>query len=365
MTRLFIFGYIRKKCCMKRTAGIFTASSLNASPLSIRFWKIVQLLFWCVGIGLMLTMLFVPALGVTLFWNILIPLAPALLVMCTGIWRNICPLATTSLIPEKLGISKKKKLSFDQQQTLNIFGVTALFIIIPLRHVLFDISGQATATIIFAISVVAVSAGIIFESKSGWCAGLCPIHAVEKLYGSKVAFSLPNAHCNTCVKCSVPCPDSTKNLTPLSLKSSKSKVVEILLAGAFPGYIWGWFQVPDYMPGFPLKDYFSVYTFPLLGGIVTLLSYLAAKRLLKKNSKLVIRLFAAAAVSCYYWFRLPQLFGFSNVATNGVLIDLNGHLSIWSIYIVRLTTTFLFMWWMVFANVKEKSWTVRPAYAVE
>ncbi len=338
---------------MRKTEKFFTA---------FLFWKIIQILFWFVGIGLLTIMLFFPPLGVTLFWNVLIPVAPALLVIGTGIWRNICPLATTAMIPDRLSISKKKQLTFSQQQTLHLFGVIALLLIIPLRHVLFDISGQATALIIMSLSLVAVTSGLIFESKSAWCSGLCPVHPVEKLYGSRVAFSLPNVQCNTCVKCSVPCPDSTKSMTTSAVKSTSSKLCETLMAGAFPGYIWGWFHVPDYTASFAVRNYYTVYEYPLLGGLITLLLYLILKKRFRENKKLVVNFFAAAAVSCYYWFRLPQLLGFSNLESNGILVNLTGYLPVWSMTILNLATTIFFVWWMVIANKRDRSWSVRPAY---
>ena len=333
-----------------------------SSTYSLLFWKIVKTLFWFVGVDLLLIMLFYPSLGITLFWNILIPAAPALFVFCTGIWRNICPLATTSMMPDKLGFSQKKKLTPTQQQTLNLLGVVMLFLIIPLRHVVFNMSGQATALFIISLSIIAFSAGWIFESKSAWCSGFCPVHAVEKFYGSNPVLSLPNAQCNTCVKCSVPCPDSTKNFSPTTSKSIKSKVTEMLLVGGFPGYIWGWFHVPDYPLSFALHQYYNVYAYPAIGGLITFCLYILLKNCFQNNRRLIMNLFAAAAVSCYYWFRLPQLFGFSNLETNGVLVNLKGYLPGWSMSILNLVTTAFFVWWMVIANKKYKSWSARPAY---
>lgn len=350
---------------MKKTAMVsLSSSSVVSSSSGLLYWKIIQTLFWFTGIGLLLCMLFLPPVGVTLFWNILIPVAPALLVIATGVWRNICPLATTALLPDRFGLSKKKKLSASQRNRLNMIGLIALLLIIPLRHVLFNTNGQATALLIISLGVIAVITGFIYERKSAWCSGFCPVHPVEKLYGSGVAFSLPNAHCNECVKCTVPCPDSTGNMTPLATpESTTSKAAEILLAGVFPGYIWGWFQLPDYTGPAAWENLPIVYGYPLLGGMVTLLLYLVLKKRFRNNKKAIINLFAAAAVSCYYWFRLPQLFGFSSMHTNGVLIDLTGYLPVWSMSVLNLATTAFFLWWMVIRNKAIRSWSIRPAYA--
>jgi hypothetical protein len=349
---------------MIRTSSLRTSSAAAVSSSALLYWKIIQTLFWFIGIGLLLCMLFLPPVGVTLFWNILIPVAPALLVIATGVWRNICPLATTALIPDRFGLSKKKKLSFSQRNRLNLIGVIALLLIIPLRHVLFNTNGQATAFIIISIGVIAVITGFIYERKSAWCSGLCPVHPVEKLYGSRVAFSLPNAHCNECVKCTIPCPDSTVNMTPLALPmSTTSKTAEILLVGAFPGYIWGWFHVLDYTGVAGWQNLYIVYGYPVMGAVVTLLLYLVLKKRFQNSKKVIISLFAAAAVSCYYWFRLPQLFGFSPMHSNGTLINLTGYLPAWSMSVLNLATTAFFLWWMVIGNKVRRSWSRRPAYA--
>jgi len=310
-------------------------------------------------------MLFFPPIGVILFWNILIPLAPALLIVGTGVWRNVCPLGTTALLPDRLGFSKKIKLSSSQQSTLSLVGVVMLLLIIPLRHILFNTDGQATAVIIIALCVNALIAGFLFERKSGWCSGLCPVHPVEKLYGSDVAFSLPNAHCNQCVKCSVPCPDSTPNVRPfLSQNSGVAKATELLLVGGFPGYVWGWFQVPDYSSNQGWQNLSIVFGYPLLGAAVTIFFYILLNRFFQRHNKRVITsLFAAAAVSCYYWFRLPILFGFGKLDTNGMLVDLSNLLPYWSMFVLNIITTGFFFWWKIIRKKSKISWSIRPAYA--
>lgn len=353
---------------MKRN---FSEASIGVDALpsagTLLFWKILQALFWLIGIALLLIMLFAPPVGVTLFWNILIPVAPALLVVGTGVWRNVCPLGTTALLPNRIGFSKKMKLSSPMQSVFHLIAVISLLLIIPLRHVLFNNNGQATAVIILMLAVPALLMGFIYERKSGWCSGLCPVHPVEKLYGSRVAFSLPNAHCNECVKCSVPCPDSTPDNKPFLSDGSKlTKATELLLVGGFPGYVWGWFQVPDYTGSAGWQNLPAVYGYPLLGAAVTILLYVLLNWFFQgQNKRTIISLFAATAVSCYYWFRLPMLFGFGELQTNGTLIDLSNNLPYWSMSVLNIVTTGFFFWWMVIRKKSKLSWSVRPEYAVK
>lgn len=358
--------FLSKYCLMKKTYSLAATPYAGVNPnIKLQYWKIIQTLFWFIGIILLLIMFFEPSVGTMLFWNILIPAAPALLVVASGVWRNICPLATTALLPDRFGLSKKKKLSVSQRNWFNLAGVTALFLIIPLRHVLFNNNGQATAFIIILLGIAALITGFVYERKSAWCSGLCPIHGVEKLYGTGVAFTVPNAQCNECVKCSVPCPDSTPNVNPLTLKKSvKSKAIEYMIVGAFPGYIWGWFQVPDFQPGKGWKYLDIVYGYPVMGAIATLILYLFVIELSGHSKrKQIVNIFAAAAVSCYYWFRLPLLFGFKKVNFISTLVDLSNSLPYWSMTVLNLLTTAFFVWWIVIRKKTKRSWSIRPEYA--
>ena len=174
------------------------------SKKSILIWRIVQTLIWIVGVIILFNLIFYPTIGIHLFWNILIPVAPILLVVAVGVWRNICPLASTALFPRHLELSKRKKLSIEQTGKFNLIAVIALFVIVPLRHAIFDMNGPATAILILSLGLIAVILSFFYEWKSAWCSGLCPIHPVEKLYGLKNKLSLPNAHCNECFRCVTP-----------------------------------------------------------------------------------------------------------------------------------------------------------------
>jgi hypothetical protein len=100
-------------------------SGIQLSSRSILIWRIAQAAVWLMGAAILFCLLFFPSLGVLLFWNILIPVAPALFVIGTGVWRNVCPLATTNLLPRHLGLSKRKRLSATQLGKLNLIAVIA------------------------------------------------------------------------------------------------------------------------------------------------------------------------------------------------------------------------------------------------
>jgi NAD-dependent dihydropyrimidine dehydrogenase PreA subunit len=335
------------------------------SPKTIREWRFAQLVFWLIGVFILTCLLFYPSLGITLFWNILIPVAPALFVIGLGIWRNVCPLATTVLLPRHYGMSKKRILSPKESGMLNIMAVLLLFIIVPLRHALFNSSGKATGLLIISMALTGMVLSLFFEWKSAWCSGLCPVHPVEKLYGGNTSASFPNAHCHQCMNCVKPCPDSTPNIHPESSHKTRYHTLSgQLITGGLPGFIWGWFHVPDEKNSASVHTLMSVYFWPLLGLFCTLLLYMALKSLCRQDQKrLLVGTFAAAGVSCYYWFRIPALFGFGYEGNDGLLVNLRNIIPAWVITLSTVVTTTFFFYWLVIRNPNKKSWVIRPTFA--
>ncbi len=90
---------------------------------------------------------------------------------------------------------------------------------------------------------------------------------------------------------------------------------------------------------------------------------LVLKRFIQE--RILIAVFSAAAVSCYYWFRLPALFGWGFFPGDGMLVDLTGVLPEWAITVMVVVLTLFFFWWIVFSKQLKISWVIRPAYAME
>jgi hypothetical protein len=296
----------------------------------------------------------------------LIPAAPLLLVVFTGVWRNVCPMATNALLPRHSGLSKRKRLSTKQIALLNLVATISLYLIVPLRHALFNTNGHATAILILIMVALSFLCGFIFEWKSAWCSGLCPVHPVEKLYGLKTMVSVPNAHCAQCRNCVIPCPDSTPNVNPLtSNKTLYQNIAGHLMIGGFPGFVWGWFQVPDHSALKGMQLIAAMYSFPLLSAAASLMLFLLLKKIVGKiNEAILISIFAATAVACYYWFRIPSLIGFGVYHTDGMLINLKSLVPRWIVDVMVATSTVFFFWWIVFRKTNLQSWVVRPEYAL-
>lgn len=337
------------------------------SASSVLAWRIGQAFVWLIGAGLLYCLVFHQSTGLLLFWNILIPLAPALLVVFTGLWRNICPLATTNLLPRHLALSKGKKLTAKQSGILNLVGVIALFTIVPLRHAIFNTNGVATAALIVTLVLAGIIPGLFYEWKSAWCSGLCPIHPVEKLYGGNVLITVPNAHCTNCMNCVVPCPDSTITAHPVSSgKTIYQKLSMFLITGGLPGFIWGWFQVPDEKNTGLTHALLAVYKMPLMGLAFSLTVFFISYNFInRKFEKKLVNFFAAAGVSCYYWYRIPALLGFDKTGGEGLLIDMRGTLPQWSIRLLAAAAVAFFFYWLVIRKQNGKSWLLRPQFGVK
>lgn len=336
----------------------------SPATTTLSIWKLLQLISLTAGLTLFFALIFFPATGLLIFWNILIPVAPALLVLAVGVWRNICPMAMTSLLPRHLGWSKKIVMPTAWQSRLQLAAIVLLYLIVPLRHPVFNENGPATAMLLGGAALTGMAMGLVFDWKSGWCASLCPIHPVEKLYGSNTPLTLANAHCTECVNCSLPCPDSTPGMHPrLAKKNGFQEWSGVLTVGGLPGFIWGWFQVPDAQYTGKLNAVLLAYPLPLLGMTTSLCLYLMLKKYLAtRKERLLVSVFAAAGVSCYYWFRIPALLGFGKFASDGILVSLQGMMPEWTIYMLRLTAVVFFFWWLVFRPRPNGSWLVRPAY---
>ena len=325
-------------------------------------WRVVQAAVWVVGALIVALLIWAPEIGLHAFWNVLIPVAPALVAIAPGLWRNVCPMATNALLLRHLGGSARRKVPDTWQGRLLLVGVVLLYAIVPLRHVVLDLNGPSTAAVILVLAAAAVFMGSRFEWKSGWCSGLCPVHPVERLYGSAPLLTLRNAHCSECFRCVQPCADSTPALDPLSVKNGTARnVAGTLMVGGFAGFIWGWFQVHDYAGNLGWSHLATAYGYPLVGAAVTTALFSALR--LRWDGTLLRRLFAAAAIGCYYWYRLPALFGFGPFPGDGMLVDLTGVLPAWFPAVFRLATTALFAWWLVGRRGVRRAWVVRPEFA--
>jgi hypothetical protein len=331
---------------------VLPANSRTVDPRARRIWLTLQAAMLSVGVVLIGLLLFWPDLGIALMWNLLIPVAPALVTIAPGLWRNICPMATFHMLPQKLGIAQNIRMPEWGAAALGLIGMILLFVVVPMRRIGLNVDGTLTAIMLLTAAAVAGAMGALFEMRSGWCTSLCPIHPVEKLYGTKPAITFKNARCDLCEACSNPCPDSTPAMTPTLTGATKvQQFLGNFLVGSFPGFVWGWFQVPDYPPHqVGSHEIITAYVWPLGACIVSYLVFKIGEHIFryKDDARAILqRVFAAAAISTYYWYRLP--------GPAALLPD-------WFPMISHMVTTPFFFWFLVLRSPKA-SWLKRPVMA--
>jgi hypothetical protein len=78
----------------------------------------------------------------------------------------------------------------------------------------------------------------------------------------------------------------------------------------------------------------------------------------------LVRVFAAAAVSTYYWYRIPALAGFGPHPGTGQLCDLTAVLPDLPM-VSHVVTTAFFVWFLVIRGSSGLSWMMRPHAGVQ
>jgi hypothetical protein len=323
------------------------------SRIELTVWRVLQVALLLVGVGYVFLLTFMPKIGLMLFWTVLIPVAPLLVTVAPGLWRNICPMATVGLLPRMFGFSMQIKMPDHVAAALRFLGVVGLYVIVPLRQVLLNVNGPAAAFMLVAAAVVAFLMGIVFQWRSGWCTSLCPIHPVEKHYGTSPIYEFKNARCSACQNCSNPCPDSTAGMTagvtgPTWLEAKTG----YFLIASFWGFVWGWYQVQNYEGRVGMAEIVNTYVWPLGGALVSLVVFRILDLLFRESPQVRVilgRIFAAGAVGTYYWYVLPSVF----VKHTGLQLP-------WFPLASHIVTSAFFFWYLVLRPVSGKCWLTRP-----
>jgi hypothetical protein len=345
---------------IQKNSGYGAASA--ASP-ALSAWRTVQYVLLLGGFMLVATLVYQPEVGLDILWNMLIPVAPALVVIAPGLWRNICPMATFALLPRRFGFSRRAIPAPRHAAWLAAVGLVALVAIVPLRHLSLNTGGPATAAMLVVAASAAFLMGVFYEWRSAWCNSLCPIHPAEKLYGLMPAITVPNARCDDCRHCTAPCPDSALSMSPAVTGPGRvEKAVGHFMVGGFAGFIWGWYRIPDYRTAVGAAEMISAYAWPFGCALVTLALYAFAYRRFcatPAERRLLVKLFATAAVCTYYWYRIPLLAGFGPHPGSGMLWDLHRTLPDLSLVSRTLTTSF-FIWFILLRDDPRARWMERP-----
>lgn len=133
------------------------------------------------------------------------------------------------------------------------------------------------------------------------------------------------------------------------------------MTGGFAGFVWGWHQVGDLTGPASAGAIAQAYAWPFAGGALSLLLYLALDHGLPALSRRqLVKVFAWAAVTLYYWYRLPALMGFGAHPGTGMLVDWTSQ-GEWLAWSVQAGSTIFLTWFMLIRKASAGSWLLRPA----
>ncbi len=247
-----------------------------------------------------------PEMTLRLFWNVIVPLVPASLLVTPDLWRNLCPLATAHMALNRTGTTK---LATGALPWTGAGAVALLFLLVPARHFVFNTNGLALAAVILAVLAAALALGAFVDAKGGFCNAVCPVLPVERLYGHDPLFRVGNPRCLPCSLCTQRgCIDLGPNRAALTALANRDKAEADALtfartpfgvfAAAFPGFIIGYFTASDV----PLAQAGATYLHVGIWTLGSTVVALAAVQLLPITRRQAVKAIAAAAVSLYYWY---------------------------------------------------------------
>lgn len=246
--------------------------------------------------------------SIEVFWNVVVPLLPAVFLISPMIWRNVCPLATINRFTADRFTARLPTAQW--LRWAPAAGIALLYSLVPARRFLLNHDAAALATLLAIVGILPVIGGLLFEGKSGFCNGVCPVLPVERLYGQQPLTEVTNARCAPCTRCTDSgCIDlaADKSIAQTFGKSRKSPRWVLtpfgLFVASFPGFVYGYFTAPEGSLSSAPAIYGHVFLWAAVSTTITVVIALA----LPRHSKQIALVSGAAAASAYYAFATPAL----------------------------------------------------------
>ena len=218
------------------------------SRLSLSAWRAIRTVVWLGALVVAGLLIAVPDTGLKVFWKAVIPVLPVLFMVAPGVWRNICPLATSNQTPRLLGITKGLNPPKWLKEYGYVIAVSGFIGFVLLRKVGLDDSGPLSALLLLGAMTGAFAGGMVLKGKSGWCSTVCPLLPVQRIYGQTPFALVGNNHCQPCVGCAKSCYDFNPRaayLADLNDADGYWSGYRKFFVGAFPGLILGFFETAD------------------------------------------------------------------------------------------------------------------------
>ncbi len=307
---------------------------------SATLWRVAQAITLVVTLALVYALVVTPESALGLLWNVAIPVLPATFLVTPIIWRSICPLATANMLSN--GLVGRRRLGRKAARSAGLVGLFLLAVLVPARLILLNDSGIVMAVLIAALLIGALVTGAFFDAKAGFCNAVCPVLAVERLYGQRPLLNVRNPRCPDCTLCtSRGCIDLAADKALRHAIGPKTSGHRWLLepygvfAAAFPGFVLGYFSTDGVVAGGSyLSSVISVYGSVIGYALCSWIVVAAGVRLLRIRSGFALPILAGLAAAIYYWF--------ASVTTAGYL---GGGES--DIVAIRVAALALIAWWLL------------------
>ncbi len=261
-----------------------------------------------------------PGATLPLFWNVVLPLVPASLLVSPGLWRGVCPVATLSMWSSRPGAPRIAELP---SRSIDVAAVALLFAIVPARHLLWNQSGMAFVGLLLVVGLLALGTGRLGTMKAGFCNAICPVLPVERLYGQAPLFHTPNARCAPCTLCTVRgCMDLVPTKAVAQVLGPDRRNTRWLgtgfgfFAAAFPGFILAYGLTPDG----PLSAAGTVYGVMVVAVLASWALVAAVCVVGNVPARSMIPGLAAVSLGLYYWFASPGFMTSLGIPEGGVVV---------------------------------------------
>jgi NADPH-dependent 2,4-dienoyl-CoA reductase/sulfur reductase-like enzyme/ferredoxin len=275
------------------------------SLISVRAWWLIRAAVLAVTLSVVALLWVDPPVGLRIFWGVAIPLLPIFFFLAPGVWRNICPLASSNQLPRALKWTRAMTPPQWLKRSSYAISISFFVLFVSLRKLGLQTSGLWTGALLLAVIASAFTGGMIFKGKSGWCSSICPLLPVQRVYGQTPFLLVANTHCQPCVGCTKNCYDFNPKvayLADLHAESSWSAGRKYFIA-AFPGLILGFFKVPSV----PVASVGLIYGELALYVAASLAVFFLLDSFIGVSTHKLTTLYAVAALNIFYWFAFPVM----------------------------------------------------------
>lgn len=222
--------------------------------------------------------------------------------------------------------------------------MTLFVAFVAARLVGLDADGRAMACVLAAALAVAVTGGVVFAGKSGWCGTICPLLPLQRAYGQTPFVTVRNTHCSECVGCVKNCYDFEPRVAhhaDLADSDPTWGAPRKLFAAALPGLVVGFFTLSA------SSNMSADQRLSLLGLfiLVSVGAFGALDALTPLTPPMLTVTFGATALNAFYWFSGPVL-----VATVGRFTGVHAD---WLRWPITGSVAFLTLAWVARTRVSE------------